>query len=864
MNPTPPDFLPSTNQSDTSQRPLWGRILRVAGWVAAGLILVLGLLAGVLWWYQDTIFRNLQTYLKRQLNGTLTVGYYRAAFESDPAETWIPGLIVTLHDVHLRDADFPRHRTELLSAREMNLKVGFWGFLGPDLRLRNVSLTGAKIDLLIDSTGRTNFSLSHIDTTKAASKSKGDLPDDLLSYLHRGRFRDVRVRFRDGRRNKTFAARFQDVRFTLEEADDAHAIHLVGAVYFGGLTFNAAHGPFLGNRATTLALHTRFDSEERRLTVDPSTLRTATDLLRLSGQFDFPKDSVPRLDLRLQADTLPLRRGLALVTPHLQRVMGKYGVFPVVRTLDVRLSGNAGPGDPPAVDVAFDLDTFRYRTLVGELTNLRTQGTFTNHVNPTQPRKDANSRVTFANVRGAWEDLVPVSGSLQIDNLIRPVATMFIHAATPLDSLNERLTSPAYRFGDGFATADVRFQGEVSEVFDRRTGRLRGTLRGAVKLRDGVFYYLPRKVQLTKIGGEVYFNEKDAWVRKFHATANGSPIHVDGLVRQLIPFLAVPNQKLVASATIRSENFEVDAARFRPVRTAVNQQRRSTRRHRVALSIDQVVERIEADLKLQLDRFRYRKFSARNLSGQLLLNSKLLKINDVGMDAFGGTFQVRGRVDYLDQRPSLLTASCTIKNAQVEDIFKAFENFGQPTITAENIRGRWSSEGTFRTFVDTDYGPLPETMRGDMRIQLRDGELIKFGPLKRLQKFIFKKRDFDNVRFATIQNRFRLRGQDIQIDQMEVESSVLTMFIDGLYSLKNRTNLRIQVPLSNLRRRDSTYLLTRHDPFKGSNVFLRASDESGEMKVSLDRLGRRKLETAVDSVKAAENKVSIPPTQKKN
>ncbi len=824
---------------------------------------VLGLLAGVLWLYQDAIFRNLQTYLKRQLNGTLTVGYYRAAFERDPAETWIPGLIVTLRDVHLRDADFPRHRTELLSAREMNLKVGFWGLFGPDLRLRNVSITGAKIDLLIDSSGRTNFSLSHVDTTKAASKSTGDLPDDLLSYLHRGRLRDVRVRFRDGRRNKTFAARFQDVRLTLEDTDDAHAIHLVGPVYFSGLTFNAAQGPYLSNRATNLALHARFDPDERRLMVDPSTLRTATDLVRISGQFKFPNDSVPRLDLRFQADTLPLRRGLALITPHLQRVMGKFGAFPVVRTLDVRLSGAAGPGDPPAVDVAFDLDTFRFRTLVGELTNLRTQGTFTNHVNPARPRDDVNSRVKFNNVRGTWEGLVPVSGRLQVDNLIRPVATMLIHASTPLDSLNERLTSATYRFGDGFATADVRFRGEVSNVFDRRTGRLRGTLAGKVQVKGGVFYYLPRKVQLTKIGGEVYFNEKDAWVRDFHASANGSPLHIDGLVRQLIPFLAVPNQKLVASASIRSEDFEVDASRFQPGQTATEVRPRAARRHRVALSIDQVVERIEADLKLQLDRFRYRKFAARNLRGQLLLNSKLLKINDVGMDAFGGTFRVRGRVDYLDQRPSLLTASCTIKNAQIEDIFTAFENFGQPTITAQQIRGQWSSEGTFRAALDTDYGPLPETMRGDMRIQLRDGELIKFAPLKRLQKFIFKRRDFDNVRFATIQNHFRLRGQDIQIDQMEVESSVLTLFIDGRYSLDStRTNLRIQVPLSNLRRRDSTYLLTEHDPFKGSNVFLRASDESGEMKIRLDRLGRRKPETAVDSVKAAENKVSIPPTQK--
>ena len=59
---------------------------------------------------------------------------------------------------------------------------------------------------------------------------------------------------------------------------------------------------------------------------------------------------------------------------------------------------------------------------------------------------------------------------------------------------------------------------------------------------------------------------------------------------------------------------------------------------------------------------------------------------------------------------------------------------------------------------------------------------------------------------------------------MEIESSVLSIFVEGIYGLKGNTDISIQVPLSNLKKRDSAYKPENIgvDKNTGSSLFIRA------------------------------------------
>ncbi len=93
---------------------------------------------------------------------------------------------------------------------------------------------------------------------------------------------------------------------------------------------------------------------------------------------------------------------------------------------------------------------------------------------------------------------------------------------------------------------------------------------------------------------------------------------------------------------------------------------------------------------------------------------------------------------------------------------------------------------------------------------------------------------------------------------MEIQSTVLTLFLEGKYSLDNDTNLSIQVPLSNLKKRDKGYVPKNIgvDAKIGPSVYLLAKGTpDGKTDISYVRLRLKdKKETKKESKKERKKK----------
>ena len=76
---------------------------------------------------------------------------------------------------------------------------------------------------------------------------------------------------------------------------------------------------------------------------------------------------------------------------------------------------------------------------------------------------------------------------------------------------------------------------------------------------------------------------------------------------------------------------------------------------------------------------------------------------------------------------------------------------------------------------------------------------------------------------------------------MEIQSTVMSLFVEGIYSKKGTTDLSIQVPLSNLKKRDDDYNPENIGVNKktGGGIFLRGKPgEDGNIKFKLDLFKR--------------------------
>ena len=243
----------------------------------------------------------------------------------------------------------------------------------------------------------------------------------------------------------------------------------------------------------------------------------------------------------------------------------------------------------------------------------------------------------------------------------------------------------------------------------------------------------------------------------------------------------------------------------------------------MAANIDDVLEQGSLHVNLHAARLLYKKFEASNAIANVSLLPDRYIINNVSMQHAGGSISLNGSVLLGKDNDHYATANVVIENADVNKIFTAFNNFGQDGIKAENIEGKLFAKVNASLEINDEGKAYPNTIKSTVDFSLKNGALNNFEPVKKIQSFIFKKRDFDNIRFAELKDRLEIANQEIKINRMEIESSVLSMYVEGIYSMKGTTDMSIQIPLSNLKKRDENYIPENKGLNKkaGRSIFLR-------------------------------------------
>jgi hypothetical protein len=181
--------------------------------------------------------------------------------------------------------------------------------------------------------------------------------------------------------------------------------------------------------------------------------------------------------------------------------------------------------------------------------------------------------------------------------------------------------------------------------------------------------------------------------------------------------------------------------------------------------------------------------------------------------------------------------SGNMQNIDISEVFYAFNNFSIDGLTYKHLGGRLTADFDISAGLSNNADLVPYSTHGYINISLKDGALKNFEPMQNISNSVFKNRDMSDIRFAELKDRLEVNGTMIRVNSMEIQSTVLTMFIEGIYDLKSGTDLSILVPLSNLKKRDRDFEPVNKgtDSKKGISVHLRAkTGDDGKVKISWD------------------------------
>ena len=777
--------------------------------------------------YKKEIIAEVSSQLKSAVHADVNIGDVDITIFAE-----FPNFTLELEDVNIKDPSARPGDPDLLNVKTVFVNIRTYKLFLKEIEFRSIRIVEGEFFVFRSKSGYSNLDVFKKEKDSVVTTS--DSTRDFRLTNEKILFKDLKFTWHDSLRNKFIGLILRDVETYITHFDSLIACRMRGHVDFEHLTFNPSRGSFLKDQATNVELAFNFLPDSAKLRLEPSMLSLAKSQFDVNGVFDFLNKHIV---LDVSSDQLTYSEGLAVVPETISKKLSELTVEKPF-AIEVHLDAPMGQQSLPIVDVKFDLKDNVFKSSFVTITDLSLNGMMTNHDDPLKPISNINSSIKLDSIIGKVDEL-PFEAHAVLSDFDDLSLDIFSKHVVTLPQLNREVDTTSIRFTEGNFVSEFHYKGKLSEYFDPESGTYKGDLEGKANLDNGAFTLVARKLNFKDVGMSIHFNEDTVWIDQLGIAIGKSSAKLNGLITNYVPYFSKPVNKGYVKLKITSPN--IDMGSFLVKRSTKKKSAKEAKQSKEKVSdmLDKVFTKLQFDIDVVVDKLKNRTFSASKISGNIKMNGTSLAMSNVKMNLGGGRLNMSLTMKDLHKEVNPIDVKATASNIAVKELFKAFDNFHQKALTDKNLEGLISFDTKFGLRINDDFNVIMPSFKGDVNLIVRDGRLINVEAIHNMSNFLFRHRDFDDVRFAQINGKVKVTHRDVLISRMEVQSTVLTLFLEGKYSLDNGTDLSIQVPLSNLKKRDKDYVPKNVgvDAKVGASVFLLAkSNADGKTDITYDGL----------------------------
>jgi hypothetical protein len=190
----------------------------------------------------------------------------------------------------------------------------------------------------------------------------------------------------------------------------------------------------------------------------------------------------------------------------------------------------------------------------------------------------------------------------------------------------------------------------------------------------------------------------------------------------------------------------------------------------------------------------------------------------------GGKLSLSGIVDANNSNAIDVISTAKLTNIYVDSLFYVFKNFNQSFIESHHLKGQATADINFELVLNERLKLIPPTLIADISTVIKNGELINFEPLQKLNKYLDDE-GLSKLKFADLKNDIHVENKTVYIPQMQVRSNVTSLQISGTHTFDQQIDYHIVAPLINKSKVDITEA--------GSAL----EDQAGQLKLFLRIVG---------------------------
>lgn len=774
---------------------------------------------------KKTIIANITQEVAEKIKGNLTYDDVDITFFKS-----FPNLAVSFKDVLLTDTLYAKHQHPFLKSKEVFLSLNIFKLVQKKSPIGGIIIENGLIYIYTDSTGYSNDYLTKPESENGSKQEKSSANPSLKKV----EFKNLHITKDDRFRKKFFEATIAAGKLKIDYEKKRVNFSFKTNMQIGALAFKVKKGAYLRNKSFKADMDFYFDRGLQRLVIPKTEISINKHNFLIDAWFDL-KAVAPQFSLRVNTKNIYYDSVKSILTDKIARSLSKVSLTAAITT-EALITGPLKGGEPLIYITGKTLQT-NMATNFMDFTKADFNFLFTNERNKNEERSDANSEIIVSNMKALWHQFPVVADSISIIDL--EVPELRAHMSSNFDVKNlDVLVGNSIKFNSGTGSADLTYIGPIEKNTSTNS-----FLNGKVTIKNGELTYVPRNVPMKKVNANISFANSNVSVSNMSTEVFGNLIEMHGTANNLLSLInTAPNQ------IVLDWNINAPTLNLNPFLSLIQVRQQVAKRTQTKSSLDEMANKMDlfleeskVTLKLTSGKIQYKKFTATNILADVNLEKNIYRLNKVQMQLAGGSLALDGFLKDRSNGQNEVSLNAKLNRVDVSETFKAFNNFNQDGIEAKNISGKLDANIKADLLINEDGSPAPGSIKSKVDFSLKNGALINYEPIKRLQSFVFKNRDFNNIQFAEIKNTLDIDGQNITINPMQIQSSVLSVYIEGLFTNDDKTDISIRVPLSNLNSRGDNYKPKNKDENEkiGTSIYLRGRRQNkGDVSFKLDLFKR--------------------------
>jgi len=806
------------------QMKIFATILRFAGYLIAFLFALLLISASILYANKDKLWVSTKERLAVALKSNVVIEAVELSFPLH-----FPDLALSVKNLSITDS---ASGSKVFHINKFHADIDFFSILKFSPRIKAVLIQDASLDLVADSFGLLNFSVlnaSH-DTTILNLESKPvslhfTIPIDKIVL------KNVAIHLLDTLNHKNIGLKALDVAIELMQKSGETNIDVNGRVYFDGLGFDTRLGYFLKNKTVEAHIQAKIPAGEEKIYFLPSYVVLDAETYNVSGYFK--PDIYPDVNIIIQTDNAVVTKVLTCLSENVAKQIGDYQVSNTVHAI-ITIAGPLFPNQDPSIDLRFwsEANNFKYKNVPVTVEGINFEGIVCNHVNPNEKRGDPNTSFELRNVRGkiGFGELL---ANIKINDLINPTVDLNADLHIALADLANSIKGSPLQHLSGNANLNIFYNGKLPA--GKELSLLPEWQYNGYLLFDNIAFKAGG-IQYENINGKLNFrNDTLSLPKGFSFNIAGNKVRASGQIYKPVQHLIMPDTLLQAYLKLQSLHFDINKLMVKAENQSAVAVKKSSKPQKPTQSVNSVLQNMQFVISLDFKEALFRKLKVRNLKGQLKRNGQNMELKNIYFGMTGGEIKVNMSATKLDTDQQAGSAKVSIRNIDVKKLFYGMDNFDQMVVTSTNLEGRFDADIVFATQFADGYSIIPRSMRGKIDFELRNGHLKNFEPLQNVSKFIFRNRDFTDISFSKLSQHATLYGKKLEISELKIESSVITLYVNGTYSFDNLVDLKIRVPWFNLKTNTKYLASLQKDPVHARAIHIRAYTKDGKLSFGLGK-----------------------------